>query len=310
MKGLELSRAYYEAYGRPMLEREFPDVRNRIAVGLAGHGSECFGFDDGISRDHDFEPGFCLWITEEDDRAFGFRLFRAYRRLPGEFEGIRLEKKSLFGSETKGVHTIREFYAFYTGTGDVPETNRAWLAVPEHYLAEATNGEVFSDPLGEFTRIRTALKDGMPEDVRRKKLASSLFYMAQMGQYNYERCLRHGEKTAAAECLAGFARHTALAVFLLNCAHAPYYKWRYRAMAALPVLGDLAGALETLAARPLEGEANGNTVEEICARVAAELRRQGLSDQPEAYLEPHAYRVNEGIRDLDLRSDPVMLPAR
>ena len=109
MKGLELSRAYYEAFGRPMLEREFPDVMDRIAVGLAGHGSECFGFDDEISRDHDFEPGFCLWITDEDDRDFGFRLFRAYRRLPGEFEGIKLEDTSLFGSESKGVRTIREF---------------------------------------------------------------------------------------------------------------------------------------------------------------------------------------------------------
>ena len=68
MKGIELSRAYYEACGRPMLERDFADVRARIAAGLCGHGSECFGFDGEISRDHDYEPGFCLWITEEDER--------------------------------------------------------------------------------------------------------------------------------------------------------------------------------------------------------------------------------------------------
>ena len=57
-KGLELARAYYEQYGRPMLEKEFPDVLDRIAAGLCGHGSECFGYDDAVSRDHDFEPGF------------------------------------------------------------------------------------------------------------------------------------------------------------------------------------------------------------------------------------------------------------
>ena len=55
MKGLELCREYFENYGRAMLE-EFPEIKDRIAVGLAGEGSECLGFDDELSRDHDFEP--------------------------------------------------------------------------------------------------------------------------------------------------------------------------------------------------------------------------------------------------------------
>ena len=62
MKGLEISRAFYEEYGRPMLEKDFGKYIDKIAVGLVGHGSECFGFDDEISTDHDFEPGFCLFL--------------------------------------------------------------------------------------------------------------------------------------------------------------------------------------------------------------------------------------------------------
>ena len=77
MKGIEISRAFYEQYGREMIESEFAQYKERIAVGLVGHGSECFGFDDEISRDHDFEPSFCIWLTEEDEREFGFKLFRA-----------------------------------------------------------------------------------------------------------------------------------------------------------------------------------------------------------------------------------------
>ena len=61
MKGLELSRSFYEGAGAPMLQERFPELLGRIAVGLAGEGSECFGFDDELSADHDFEPAFCLW---------------------------------------------------------------------------------------------------------------------------------------------------------------------------------------------------------------------------------------------------------
>lgn len=47
MKGLELAKRYYEAYGKPMIAEQFPEYEGRIAVGLAGPGSECFGYGSG-----------------------------------------------------------------------------------------------------------------------------------------------------------------------------------------------------------------------------------------------------------------------
>ena len=82
MQGLEEARRLYEKYGVDMIDRLFPKWAGRIAVGLAGHGSECFGFDDELSRDHDFPEGFCLWLDDETDRAIGVQLARAYRSLP------------------------------------------------------------------------------------------------------------------------------------------------------------------------------------------------------------------------------------
>ena len=123
MKGIEISRAFYEEFGKPMIEKEFCEYKDRIAVGLVGHGSECFGFDDEISKDHDFEPSFCIWLTDEDERKFGFKLFRAYRDLPKSFGGVSLSEKSLLGGETKGVTTISDFYRQYTGREGAPESD-------------------------------------------------------------------------------------------------------------------------------------------------------------------------------------------
>ena len=64
--GLELCEAFYEEYGRPMILQKFPEYEKMIAAGLVGEGSECFGFDDQTSRDHDFGPGFCLWLTDPE----------------------------------------------------------------------------------------------------------------------------------------------------------------------------------------------------------------------------------------------------
>ena len=90
MNGLELSRAYFEECGLPMLKERFPDLLPFLAAGLTGSGSECFGFDDGVSVDHDFEPGFCLFLPGEDkiDRRRAFELERAYAKLPKAFHGF------------------------------------------------------------------------------------------------------------------------------------------------------------------------------------------------------------------------------
>ena len=66
MNGLTLSRKFYDNYGEAMLREQFPELLPHIAVGLCGSGSECFGFDDEISQDHDFEPGFCLFLPGEE----------------------------------------------------------------------------------------------------------------------------------------------------------------------------------------------------------------------------------------------------
>ena len=38
MNGLELARGYYEEYGRAMLEQNFSDILDKLAIGFVGSG--------------------------------------------------------------------------------------------------------------------------------------------------------------------------------------------------------------------------------------------------------------------------------
>ena len=151
MKGLELAHRYYKEYGEEMIASLFPEYADRIAVGLAGEGSECLGFDDELSRDHDFEPGFCLWISAEDERLFGFRLGRAYSKLPKEFMGTVRQPLSPAGGNRHGVIVIEDFYGKYLGAPTAPDTLERWLYTPSATLRNASSGEVWRDDLGAFS---------------------------------------------------------------------------------------------------------------------------------------------------------------
>ena len=289
-----------------MLKAQFSELLPRIAVGLFGSGSECFGFDDEVSRDHDFEPGFMILLPGEDvvDRRAAFLLERAYAKLPRAFMGFTRGLTGPVGGPRRGVLRAAEFFQEKVGAADGVLTVRQWLTVPEHALAEAVNGELFFDGAGEVTRIRQKLAS-WPEDIRRKKLAGSLLMMAQAGQYNYARCLRHGETGAAQLAVHEFSRHAMHAAFLLNGVYQPYYKWSFRAMRALKKLPLLAELLEYLITTGSDGDMareKQDVIEGIAADVIDELQAQGLTQAVCGDLEKHAYSVNDGIEDGDIRN--------
>lgn len=309
MQGLEISRAFYETYGKAMILEQFADVADRIAVGLVGDGSECLGFDDEISRDHDFDAGFCLWIAERDEREFGFRLERAYAKLPKEFMGLKRSLVSPVGGNRHGVMTIEGFYTRFLGAPTAPDSVERWLYTPASSLASASNGEVFCDPLGEFSAVRSKLIKGYPEDIRRKKLASHTVFMAQSGQYNYNRCLKRGENGGAQLAVFEFVRHTISAIYLLNNKFEPFYKWAYRGLKELSVLGHIGDALQFLTESDNSkenAEIKTAVIEDIASLYIEALREQDLTGAICNDLEKHAYSVQDGIRDGNLRNMHIM----
>ncbi|MDR2357800.1 MAG: DUF4037 domain-containing protein [Oscillospiraceae bacterium] len=304
IRGLELARTYFFNTALPALRRDHPELAGRAAAGLVGNGSECFGYDDEISRDHDWGIDFFIWLPEAD-AGRAPELSEWKRRLFAKHPPAFGRKRSEYGARI-GVTTCGDFYKSLVGFARGPETIGQWRAVPDENFAMAVNGEVFIDGAGEFTAVRDYLLGYYPEDLRLKKIAARCMSLAQTGQYNLERCARRGDIVTAYATVARFIESAEAMVFLLNRVFRPYYKWTYRAMTELPILGAETGALLRRAA--LAGTAVDTVkrrVAEVCALIADELRRQNLAATDDWFLTTHGEQVRQGIADEYLRSLPT-----
>ena len=310
MKGLEISKAYFEEYGRPMLTEQFPELMPYLAAGLCGSGSECLGYDDDVSTDHDYEPGFIIFLPGENvvDRQTAFKLERAYAKLPKEFMGLKKSLMQPVGGARRGFIRTEEFFSENCGRGDGNLSYDEWVKTPEYALLEAVNGEIFFDNYGEVTAIREKLSY-LPEDVRKKKLAGNLLLMTQSGQYNYMRCISHGEEGAAQLAVAEYVKAAMSVAFLLNKRYQPYYKWSFRAMRELEKLSIDAELLEYLITTPNDGEMaeeKYRVIEGIASDYIDVLIDEGITKAICGDLEKHAYSVNDRIEDPELRNMHIL----
>lgn len=309
MKGLELSEKYYRAYGEKMIKEQLPEIAGQFAAGLVGYGSECLGFDDEISMDHDYGPSFCIWLPQEIYRQYGEKVQAAYDALPKEFMGFSGRVEEEQGKGRVGALCLEDFYLEILGRDSVPKTAAEWFAVPETALSAAVSGKVFEDSLGRFTEIRETLLAYYPEGVWRKKLAESLAKAAQAGQYNYARAMKRGERIAAEIALTEFVKEAMQIVYLLNKKYAPFYKWMHRGLRELAVgseVGDMlallyqvpdpAGAWE--GAGPADfvyqlntGDGRVVVIEAVCNVLVQTLNEMGLSRVQDNFLQRHVGEI-------------------
>lgn len=326
--GLQIAQLYWQTYGTTLLDNDiYRPYRDRIAVGLVGHGSECYGFDDEISQDHDFGAGFCLWLTNEDYDAIGKQLQHDYAQLPTNFLGYATRVESVRvqqGAQRVGVFRIDEFFTSITGLSFAPSDTQPhlWLSLDEPTLAAATNGKIFADPLGAFSKRRQGFKL-MPDDVRYALISRRLGMMAQSGQYNVARMLQRHDGAAAWMSIHEFVSATASLVFLLNnpisVGYLPYYKWQFAALrrlskrlaSRLPQVCALLERLVQLASAACFGGAEfgeggkgskqartevTNIIETVCFLTVQELQAQGLSNSTETFLEWQRPYIEAHIR--------------
>lgn len=356
VSGLKLARAFWTQMGKPMIAAKYPQYAGHIAAGLVGHGSECYGFDDAYSQDHDFGPRFCLWLTDEDYAAIGEQLEADYEALPRKFSvdaqghvtfeaharsdasgafpsagaGSPVTPRAQGANRRDGVFRIGDFFESITGYRTAPAQTapHEWLMLQESTLAAATNGEVFADPTGLFSKTRQGFKN-MPDDVRLALISKRLGMIAQAGQYNLPRSLKRGDGAAAWLSIHEFVQATASLVFLVNVpmvvGYMPYYKWQFAALrklsgsmfALLPNVGEQLETVMRLSSAACYGGAGfgeggkgaapaiekiNDIVEQIAVDIVKELKREHLTTSGETFLEWQRPYVEDHIAS----DDPVL----
>lgn len=305
--GLKLSKEFYEQIGKPMLLEKFPEHFEQMTIGLIGEGSDCFGFDDEISTDHDFGPGFCIWITDALYEQIGKALEEAYANLPVIYKGI-VRMTTNEGQGRVGVFKIGAFYKKMLGIGIIPDAIQDWAMIEEHRLATAVNGAIFKDSPNGFSMIREKLSAYYPTQLWLGKIAKEAVEISQSGQYNYGRMMLRGDCVTAEIAIGEFIKHVLQMIYLLNRTYAPYYKWMKKGLQNLS-FGEEIGTLleqlvslknqkkawENLTPEDMAGKINEQDekvviIEKICTLLLEKLKEEGLATGNDNYLEHH---VNE-----------------
>lgn len=161
------------------------------------------------------------------------------------------------------------------GLPQAPREEIHWFYLEDAMVAEACNGAVFRDDLGEFSKEREVLLQYYPNAVLRKKIAEKAHLVSQTGQYNLERSLKR-EDLVTASMILGLFQQSALELWhVLNKKYCPYYKWMYASGKTLLILPQLAEKFEKIQHFSLKDPGLLQEIEEIVSLFIKELQKQG-----------------------------------
>jgi hypothetical protein len=235
---IDTSRAFFEEIVKPILEKHFPEITAAAAFGLFGYGSEALGLDDEYSRDHHWGVRIDALLPESVPEK-GQQKIKATvsSNLPQTYRG-----HSLFSAyqESAGLalDTLPGLLQRTIGLRRAPLNDVEWLQIPEEDITHVINGEVWHDPLGDFSAVRQILKAYYPEPVRLRRIAHWCRYFSGMGSYALKRALLRDNVYYASIAFSRAVKWAIQLAFMLERTYYPYDKWIMVHMVALPRLGE------------------------------------------------------------------------
>ncbi|WP_395814453.1 DUF4037 domain-containing protein [Devosia sp.] len=328
MQGIELSRRFYTEIVAPWLGRTAPGLPH--AAALIGYGSELLGFDDEVSRDHNWGPRVHLLVERSDFDQHARRLVTEFTSVaPTQFLGEPIGWRSrphppASGSEAAGatehgleIHTVEATLERLVGTRSVEALSPLqWLALPEQRLLAVTGGAVFHDDSGKLTRARAALAY-LSDDVWLYKIACQWRRIAEEQAF-VGRAGQVGDDLGSRVVAGRLVRDIMRMAFLLGRRYAPYAKWFGSAFVQLPLAEALAPHLRQ-ALGAASWQTRGDALAAAYLVLAHEQLAKGIGARFEPVIGPYFDRpfttINtdelvaatlEGIRDPWLKSLPVV----
>lgn len=234
--GLKLSELFYREAVEPIFKQKFPSWKH--AAARLGYGSEVLGYDDAMSRDHDWGPRLTLFLAEEDLEAKKQKIDETLRNeLPRQFHGYStnwsLPHEDLTWElieHTEGpinhrveITSIRRYILGYLGfdiTGELQVAD--WLVFPQQKLLGITAGAVFHDGVG-LNAVREYFS-WYPHDVWLYLMASAWQRIGQE-EHLMGRAGEAGSEIGSALIAARLVRDVMRLCFLMERRYAPYAKW-------------------------------------------------------------------------------------
>jgi len=261
MKGLEIAKDFYTSWGKEYLERSFPELVKRVAIGRVS-GSDVIGADDEISKDHNWGPQFTIFLSAEDFANHGEKISEVMNaEAPNPWKGYRLDGG---GDKSVNVESIPNWAKTWLGFSEKPNRNEDWETIIKERNAGDINegrestlyflrhGSIWYDGSGEMSSWQEALHY-YPKEVWRIRLAKELFRVWQHGEYNFvQRVAKRNDPLTKSICIGEFINGVMRTFLLLNHDYTPYWKWlahEFRkleeAQTVVPMLEELASANST-----------------------------------------------------------------
>lgn len=282
IKGLELSESFFNE-NKALLFKKIPsNAIEYITIGLFGFGSECYGVDDEISEDHNFDQGFIILVEDSVPLTDFLKIKQAYDCLP------KLYKRFCLLNQTKhGVHYMKE-YLNYLGVNVIKN-------ISDESKALLLNGKLFYQGFAStFANLRYDIRKNSNYDFL-IDLSLKALEINKYIPYNLKRSLDRGDLYTFKSLKNNLVNHLIEFYYIYHKMYLPHDKLRLKLM-------DNNSIIKKWIYYILDHDDISKLYEEISAKIIETLHNFNVIKRINTlYIEDYKEEITSFIKEWDIK---------